>query len=496
MTLRAAPIFNNCSGVTPCFDLNLGACKAGDASKHNGAGLVFCETPFHCNDEDFCYGLGSDCVCTGDRPCKPLAGACEAWSGNCSSKSPFLRWCPALTAVPPAPTTMIPSTLYSNDIKPPSSTNSSFSMTSDSSITTANITTTTLIIVLTTTGGVVALAIAIGLVILKRRQREEPTQDTYELKQTMPAFEMETTATAWVGINSTSYLQYQQLNMAELELYKISPTEISIIRSIGSGTYAEVFMGQLHKDFIAVKRLRQSKRSDMTSLVQFIDEIKLHAVIDCAAIVQFIGVSWTTPVDVSMVTAFMDQGDLYAYLQTSNPSTFEWPDKLQCAASIAHALVYLHSMDPKVIHRDLKSRNVLINSSMEFKVTDFGISRQVDDHDTMTKGVGTCRWMAPEVLRHGHYTESADIYSYGVILTELSTHVLPYTDQRNNQGNPYTDISIIAESMHGDLMPSFDADCPSWYVILGKRCMAFDVHERPTALEIHHVVQTELKKLR
>ncbi|CAK4804426.1 unnamed protein product [Aphanomyces euteiches] len=350
VVVRATPIFNNCSGATPCFELNLGsACKAGDASKHNGAGLVFCELPLRCNDEDFCYGLGSDCVCTGDRPCKPLAGACEALSGNCSAKSPFLRWCPALTAVPPAPTnvTMMPLTLDSNDVKPPSSTNSS-------SITTANRTSTTLIIVLTTTGGVVALVIAIGFVILKRRQREEPSQDTYELKQTMPAFDMETTATAWVGLNSTSNLQYQQLNMAELERHKISPTDISIIRSIGSGTYAEVFMGQLDKDFIAVKRLRQSKRRDMASLVQFIDEIKLHAVMDCAAIVPFIGVSWTTPVDVSMVTAFMDQGDLYTYLQTSNPSTFEWPDKLRCAASIAHALVYLHSMDPKVIHRDLK----------------------------------------------------------------------------------------------------------------------------------------------
>ncbi|KAG9403782.1 hypothetical protein AC1031_005278 [Aphanomyces cochlioides] len=234
----------------------------------------------------------------------------------------------------------------------------------------------------------------------------------------------------------------------------------------------------------------------MADLMKFLDEIKLNALIDCASIVRFIGASWTTPADVVMVTELMDRGDLRGFLQSSNQFMFEWPDKLQCAVSIAQALVYLHSLDPKVIHRDLKSRNVLLNSSMQFKVTDFGISRQFDDVETMTAGVGTYRWMAPEVLQDGHYAESADVYSFGVILTELSTHLVPYSDLRNDRGNPYTDTAIMAKVMHGDLMPTFAADCPSWYSKLGKRCMAFDVNVRPTAMEAFHIIQTELRKLR
>uniref|UniRef100_H3G576 Protein kinase domain-containing protein n=1 Tax=Phytophthora ramorum TaxID=164328 RepID=H3G576_PHYRM len=89
------------------------------------------------------------------------------------------------------------------------------------------------------------------------------------------------------------------------------------------------------------------------------------------------------------------------------------------------ALGYLHACTPPVIHRDLKSNNVLLTDKLEPKVIDFGVSRGLVDL-TMTAGVGTPYWTAPEILEGKRYTEKADIYSFGVVLSELDTGKIPY----------------------------------------------------------------------
>ncbi|KAF0684727.1 Aste57867_23313 [Aphanomyces stellatus] len=110
-----------------------------------------------------------------------------------------------------------------------------------------------------------------------------------------------------------------------------------------------------------------------------------------------------------------------------------WQAKLECALSVAKALVYLK--ERQVIHRDLKSRNVLLDSDKGTKLADFGISRRHDeDEQSMTMGVGTYRWMAPEVLAFRHYTIAVDVFSFGVLLSELDTHQIPYSDKQSGHG--------------------------------------------------------------
>ncbi|KAL3669705.1 hypothetical protein V7S43_005086 [Phytophthora oleae] len=82
-----------------------------------------------------------------------------------------------------------------------------------------------------------------------------------------------------------------------------------------------------------------------------------------------------------------------------------------------------------MIHRDLKSKNILLNGALEAKLSDFGISRERLDH-TMTAGVGTSLWMAPEVMLGEKYDEKADIFSFGVVLSELDVYTLPYSHAR------------------------------------------------------------------
>ncbi|KDO30754.1 TKL protein kinase [Saprolegnia parasitica CBS 223.65] len=274
--------------------------------------------------------------------------------------------------------------------------------------------------------------------------------------------------------------------------YRLPTTDITMVKSLARGAYGEVWLGRQRDRVVAVKKLLGHKR-DKNELQKFIYEIALLAKLDCPFIVAFVGVAWTRPSDMLLITEYMDGGDLRNLLASTQ--SFSWPQKVHVALHIAEALVYLHSLEPKIIHRDLKSRNVLLNTKLDAKLTDFGVSRETDDA-TMTAGIGTYRWMAPEVLQDGHYTESADVFSFGVILAELSNEIVPYSDLRNVNGNPYTDTAIMAKVMKGELQPTLSPDCPQWYVELTQRCMQLRNFDRPSALDVAVVLRRSCAALR
>ncbi|KAJ0389560.1 hypothetical protein ATCC90586_011680 [Pythium insidiosum] len=163
-------------------------------------------------------------------------------------------------------------------------------------------------------------------------------------------------------------------------------------------------------------------------IVGFLEEAKRMAQLDHACIVHFVGVAWESLADLCVVTEFMAGGDLRAWLDQQRGSERRPAGldrtKTQIALHVAHALTYLHSLQPVVLHRDLKSRNVLLTEDLQAKLADFGVARERADH-TMTAAVGSSLWMAPEVLRGERYDERADMFSFGVVLSELDTNQLP-----------------------------------------------------------------------
>ncbi|OQS02263.1 kinase, partial [Thraustotheca clavata] len=181
--------------------------------------------------------------------------------------------------------------------------------------------------------------------------------------------------------------------------------------------------------------------------------------------------------DIKLALEFMDCGSLHKYLYDKRNGI---PTKLDVsnfdiAWVIACGLADLHHNN--VLHRDIKSPNVLLSTKHYIKITDLACSRVYDTE--MTTGVGTLFWSAPEVFSlDGVYDYACDIYSLGVVLSELSTLQPPYADLNTKS---YQLLNPIRE---GSLRPRVSESCEPWLRDLAERCLAFDPQQRPTAIQV------------
>ncbi|RLN32322.1 hypothetical protein BBJ28_00009940 [Nothophytophthora sp. Chile5] len=270
----------------------------------------------------------------------------------------------------------------------------------------------------------------------------------------------------------------------DLEQRWIPYSSLYFTRVLSKGAFGEVWLAQLENTQVAVKRILAEKKHDEKEIECFGAEIKLMALFQHPKIVGFIGVSWSAEQDMCAVTEFMAKGDLYGYLKRRQ-GKLNWADhKVFLAEDIADALVYLHSLSPKVIHRDLKSKNILLDDAYRAKLSDFGISRKRSVEETMTAGVGTIYWTAPEVLMGKKYTEKADIFSFGIVMSEMDTCIVPYSDKRDDSGKKLQGMKIVQLVIRKALRPSFAANCPAPIKALADRCLDANPDVRPDAPEL------------
>ncbi|CAI5739419.1 unnamed protein product [Hyaloperonospora brassicae] len=278
---------------------------------------------------------------------------------------------------------------------------------------------------------------------------------------------------------------------------RVPRDHVMVQQLLSRGGYGEVYIGRYQGRQVAVKMLLPEKKKEMSHVNAFLCEVKLMACLDHPRIVTFIGVAWDQLVDICVVSEYMSGGDLKAvlteYENRDHPIGFDHM-KVKIALHVATALTYLHSCSPPVIHRDLKSKNILLDESMNAKVTDFGISRERIDA-TMTGGVGTSFWMAPEVMMGERYDDKVDMFSFGVVLSELDSHVLPYasanrSDTNNSSGTRKLPSAAILQMVAaGILRVEFSDASPQSIVELGLACVSLDPKERPTAAKAMQKLQ-------
>lgn len=254
---------------------------------------------------------------------------------------------------------------------------------------------------------------------------------------------------------------------------KIDVSKLKLGKRIGKGSFGEVYAGHYLGTEVAVKKILTSKISPEFTQ-EFAREASLMRDLRHPNVVQFIGAALEEP-DICIVTEYMSQGSLYHLLH--DPKVLiSWEMVRKIALDAARGMAYLHLRTPAIIHRDLKSHNLLVDSNWKVKVCDFGLSRiAVDLHKTMT-ACGTPCWTAPEILRNARYTTKADVFSYGIVLWELVTRDEPFA------GMPAFQV-IFAVGTKGVRLP-LPTVCPPELIKLITSCWQEDPALRPPFSDI------------
>jgi len=210
----------------------------------------------------------------------------------------------------------------------------------------------------------------------------------------------------------------------------IDPSQILLGERIGIGSFGEVHRALWRGTEVAVKRfLDQDISRNLLDEVTF--EVDIMRRLRHPNVVLLMG-AVTVPGNLSIVTEFLHRGSLFKLLhREQSPGIVAALDerrRMRMAMDVIRGMNYLHSFEPMIVHRDLKSPNLLVDKSFVVKVCDFGLSRMKRNTYLSSKtNAGTPEWMAPEVLRNEDSDEKSDVYSFGVILWELATMKEPWS---------------------------------------------------------------------
>eukprot|EP00268_Persea_americana_P051100 TRINITY_DN5620_c0_g1_i10.p1 TRINITY_DN5620_c0_g1~~TRINITY_DN5620_c0_g1_i10.p1 ORF type:complete len:342 (+),score=54.74 TRINITY_DN5620_c0_g1_i10:2458-3483(+) len=200
---------------------------------------------------------------------------------------------------------------------------------------------------------------------------------------------------------------------------------------IGQGSFAVVYRGSWNGSDVAIKvYLGNEYREEI--FVDYKKEIAIMKRLRHPNVLLFMGAVYS-PDRLAIVTEFLPRGSLFGTLHRNN-QTLDLRRRLRMALDVARGMNYLHCRNPPIIHRDLKSSNLLVDKNWTVKVGDFGLSRlKSSTFLTAKSGRGTPQWMAPEVLRNEPSNEKSDVFSFGVILWELMTESIPWTNLNSLQ---------------------------------------------------------------
>eukprot|EP01113_Clastostelium_recurvatum_P033783 TRINITY_DN4506_c0_g1_i4.p1 TRINITY_DN4506_c0_g1~~TRINITY_DN4506_c0_g1_i4.p1 ORF type:complete len:2236 (+),score=435.24 TRINITY_DN4506_c0_g1_i4:18-6725(+) len=311
-----------------------------------------------------------------------------------------------------------------------------------------------------------------------------------------------------------------ELTLADLGQVRISFEDLEIKEKLAEGGFGEVFKGVLKStgEMVAIKRQSDASYEDpLTACKEFRREVwlsYLHSAHPC-----MVGLRGCTLLPRALIMEFMPNGTLHDFLRKHGgpdlrhesvrvPAARSWQVRLHMGRNIAQALAYMHGQRPRILHRDLKSPNILLcdantwaaldthqpdNTYEEVvvcKVSDFGESRVVATSGQGRENLGNPLWLAPEIMNRGEYTEKADVFSLAIILWELLTGREPYSD---HAVSTYQFVSVFEDAIVKGLRPIIPKECPPEYGTLLEQCWDGIPERRPTADDVEQALYAMIK---
>lgn len=267
---------------------------------------------------------------------------------------------------------------------------------------------------------------------------------------------------------------------AELGAYIIDIKKFEIKERIDSGGYSEEYkaLDRSTGEIVVLKRILSKNSSKIKQ--SFIREVSIMADVNHPFLLELIGFSIKNPL--TIVTKYYQNGSLFNYRQSQRGKIkLNSTQRTLIAMGIAHSMMYLHSLG--IIHRDLKSLNVLLDDQLLPKLCDFGIARYVSySSNLMTHQVGTALWMAPEMfLNDQNYGPEVDVYSYSIILYELLTNDIPWANLNRDM--------MMKKVFVEQRRPELPKNAPSSLKSLIKMCWSQDPKSRPSFREIYEMFE-------
>ena len=267
----------------------------------------------------------------------------------------------------------------------------------------------------------------------------------------------------------------------DLKKFLYNPNDYVLIKKIGQGGFGEVLLCRQKSTGLQVAIKKSLEELTESSQKYYCREVRILAAMENPFLINLIGFSPESPY--TIITKFIPNGALYDYLKKGARTRLNGTQKTIIAMGIAHGMARFHEYG--LMHRDLKSMNILLDENMYPVICDFGIARDKETETGVAKTgqIGTMFWMAPEMLADAEYNALVDVYSYAMILYELAAEKIPFEG---------LNVQQLVYAIANSYRPKLPEDTPKSLRALIELCWDDDPSQRPNFSRIYALFEAKI----